>query len=42
VDGTIAFDRAYHVVPFLCWVANLLVAEWLLRRPRPLPAPAAA
>src|SRR5262245_21739262 len=24
----VAFDRAYHVVPFLCWVPNLLVAQW--------------
>lgn len=28
----IAFDRAYALVPFLCWVPNLLVAEWLVRR----------
>ncbi|POM27136.1 hypothetical protein BTM25_15460 [Actinomadura rubteroloni] len=27
-----AFLRAYHVVPFLCWVPNLLVAEYFLRR----------
>jgi len=32
VDGDLAFDRAYHVVPFLCWVPNLLVAEWLIER----------
>ncbi|GIG62602.1 hypothetical protein Lfu02_69740 [Longispora fulva] len=36
-----AFLRAYVIVPFLCWVPNLLVAEILLRqtgratRPRP-------
>ena len=27
VDGQTAFERAYLVVPFLCWVPNLLVAE---------------
>jgi uncharacterized membrane protein len=27
VDGQVAFERAYLVVPFLCWVPNLLVAE---------------
>ncbi len=26
-----AFGLAYHLVPFLCWVPNLLLAEWLLR-----------
>jgi len=26
------FRSAYVLVPFLCWVTNLLVAEWLLRR----------
>ena len=26
------FASAYAVVPFLCWVPNLLVVEWLLRR----------
>ncbi|MCM3922843.1 DUF2306 domain-containing protein [Frankia sp. AiPs1] len=36
-DSDVAFDRAYHVVPFLCWVPNLLVAQWLLTRPDPTP-----
>jgi uncharacterized membrane protein len=27
-----AFDSAYQLVPFLSWVPNLLVAEWLIRR----------
>lgn len=36
----LAFDRAYSVVPFLCWVPNLLVAEWVLRR-RPVRSAAA-
>ncbi|MBE1875475.1 DUF2306 domain-containing protein [Myceligenerans sp. TRM 65318] len=30
-DG-VAFERAYAIVPFLCWVPNLVVAEWYLRR----------
>lgn len=28
----LAFDRAYPIVPFLCWVPNLLLAEWMIRR----------
>ncbi|MCK9875450.1 DUF2306 domain-containing protein [Frankia sp. AgPm24] len=28
----VAFDRAYYAVPFLCWVPNLLVAQWFLAR----------
>jgi uncharacterized membrane protein len=32
VDDQVAFDRAYHVVPFLAWVPNLIVVEWYLRR----------
>jgi uncharacterized membrane protein len=27
------FDLAYSIVPFLAWVPNLLVAEWVLGRP---------
>ncbi|WP_369133851.1 DUF2306 domain-containing protein [Modestobacter sp. I12A-02662] len=30
VDGDTAFERAYLLVPFLCWVPNLIVAEWYL------------
>ncbi|GAA1981066.1 hypothetical protein GCM10009718_17550 [Isoptericola halotolerans] len=33
-DAGTAFDRAYALVPFLCWVPNLAVAEWLVRRRR--------
>lgn len=33
-DAGAAFDRAYYVVTFSCWVPNLLVAEWYLRRER--------
>ncbi|MDF0599729.1 DUF2306 domain-containing protein [Psychromarinibacter sp. C21-152] len=29
------FDTGYQVVSWLAWVPNLLVAEWLLWRPRP-------
>lgn len=36
-DADTAFLWAYHIVPFLCWVPNLLVAEWLIRR-RGLPS----
>ncbi|MEU1971201.1 DUF2306 domain-containing protein [Microbacterium sp. NPDC019599] len=32
-----AFANAYAVVPFLCWLPNLVVAEWLIRR-RGLPS----
>jgi uncharacterized membrane protein len=28
------FEQAYTAIAWLCWVPNLLVAEWLLRRPR--------
>lgn len=40
----IPFDEAYPVIAWLCWVPNLIVAEWLVRRrpgakvPSPLPA----
>lgn len=34
VAGPVAFDRAYAVVPFLCWIPNLIVAELYLRRGR--------
>ncbi len=31
VSGT-AFELAYPVIAWMCWVPNLLVAEWLLKR----------
>lgn len=37
VDFQTVFDTAYAVLPFLCWLPNLVVAEWLLRR-RGLPS----
>ncbi|MEV8324208.1 DUF2306 domain-containing protein [Kitasatospora sp. NPDC059811] len=37
VDGQRFFDNAYAAVPFLCWLPNLIVAEFLIRR-RGLPA----
>lgn len=30
LDASTAFDRAYTVMPFLCWVPNLLVAQWMV------------
>lgn len=30
------FMEFYPIVAWLCWVPNLLVAEWILRRPRTL------
>lgn len=32
IDDPAAFDRGYLAMPFLSWVPNLLLAEWLLRR----------
>jgi hypothetical protein len=26
------FPRAYIAVSWLCWVPNLLIAEWMVRR----------
>lgn len=34
VGADAAFSRVYPVTPFLCWVPNLLVAEWFLTRSR--------
>jgi uncharacterized membrane protein len=36
-DPVAVFNNAYVVVPFLCWIPNLIVAEWLIRR-RKLPS----
>lgn len=36
-DSSALFTNAYAVVPFLCWLPNLVVAEWLIRR-RGLPS----
>ncbi|WP_127791786.1 DUF2306 domain-containing protein [Agromyces sp. LHK192] len=36
-DYDAAFANAYAAVPFLCWVPNVVVAEWLIRR-RGLPS----
>ncbi|MBG0816105.1 DUF2306 domain-containing protein [Planomonospora sp. ID82291] len=36
-DADALFANAYHAVPFLCWLPNLVVAEWLIRR-RGLPS----
>lgn len=37
VDGAHVFDTAYAVLPFLAWLPNLVVAEFLIRR-RGLPS----
>jgi uncharacterized membrane protein len=34
VEADLAFHRGYLVVPFLSWIPNLAVAEYLVRRPR--------
>lgn len=31
IMGGLAFPTAYSIVGWLCWVPNLLLAEWLLR-----------
>jgi uncharacterized membrane protein len=36
------FSRAYITVAWLCWVPNLLVAEWMVRRRRSRPLQTAA
>jgi hypothetical protein len=36
-DFDSAFANAYAAVPFLAWLPNLVVAEWLIRR-RGLPS----
>jgi hypothetical protein len=42
VLGGLEFPTAYTIVAWLCWVPNLLVAEWVVRgspvRARALPA----
>jgi uncharacterized membrane protein len=37
VDFQQVFNTAYAVLPFLCWLPNIVFAEWLLRR-RGLPS----
>jgi len=39
IDEDLAFTRAYHLVPFLAWVPNLIVAERFLRRTRGIQGP---
>ena len=29
---TVGFEASYPVIAWICWVPNLLAAEWLLRR----------
>ena len=37
----IPFDPAYQTIAWLCWVPNLVVAEWIILR-QPVPSPSAA
>lgn len=30
-----SFDFAYPIIAWLCWVPNLVVAEWIIRRAKP-------
>ena len=30
-----SFSLAYPIIAWLCWVPNLAVAEWIIRRPKP-------
>ncbi|WP_071675562.1 DUF2306 domain-containing protein [Nioella nitratireducens] len=41
LEAGFGFDIGYVIVAWLCWVPNLLVAEWLIRR-RPRQAPVTA
>lgn len=34
-EPDVAFAQAYAIVPFLCWVPNLFVAEWIVQATRP-------
>ncbi len=38
VAGGVGVATAYAWVAWLCWLPNLLVAEWLIRRGQPAPA----
>ncbi|MDS1272310.1 DUF2306 domain-containing protein [Lipingzhangella sp. LS1_29] len=38
-DGAAYFREVYQVVPWLCWVPNLIVAEWYVQRRRATAAP---
>jgi uncharacterized membrane protein len=34
----VGFELGYIIVAWLCWVPNILIVEWMLRRRRPAPA----
>ncbi|TNF22843.1 MAG: DUF2306 domain-containing protein [Rhodobacteraceae bacterium] len=40
LEVTLGFETGYPIVAWTCWVPNLIVAEWLIRRNRALPMPA--
>lgn len=38
LQAVLPFGEAYTLVAWLCWVPNLLIAEWLILGRRPIPA----
>ena len=42
LGGLMGFDLAYLIVSWACWVPNLILAEWVLRRERQRKAAAQA
>lgn len=40
LEVTLGFETGYPIVAWSCWVPNLIVAEWLIRRKKALPMPA--
>lgn len=38
--ATLGFETGYPIVAWACWVPNLIVAEWLIRRNKAQPMPA--
>lgn len=40
LEMTLGFETGYPIVAWSCWVPNLIVAEWLVRRKRAQPVPA--
>jgi len=34
IAAGLAFEPAYQTIAWLCWVPNLVIAEWLLLRPQ--------
>lgn len=40
LEMTLGIETGYPIVAWSCWVPNLIVAEWLVRRKQALPLPA--